>query len=210
MSLDTYENLKTAIQTYTGRNDISAILDDAIDITESYMYANPIEPLRIRNVETRSTALLTTTSRFLALPTDFVEFRRLKITFTDDPDLDLFFRTPNQLIVKEGTGIPRNFTVTSQLEFDVLPDDTYTLEYQYMARFTGLSSSNTTNNILTRFPQIYLHGCLWHIYGQYEGELEMGQNHHNEMINAIAGANRDDRSGRYGPAPVMRIKKAVP
>ncbi|MFW0776244.1 MAG: phage adaptor protein [Rickettsiales bacterium] len=209
MALDTYDNLKAAVVRLTGRNDIALnVFDEALSIADKEVYANAVTPLRIREMETRATATLPTDSRFLALPDDFLMMRRLKLDLSLG-DQDVRYRTPEQLPLYGDSGMPRFFTVTSQLEFERVPDSAYTIEMQYFKRFDIISSDNPTNVILTNFPAIYTYGCLSYVY-KFSAEEEKAEYYFNQFINAIAGANKQDRRGRYGPSPVQRIEGVTP
>ncbi|HIO02147.1 MAG TPA: hypothetical protein EYN14_09355 [Alphaproteobacteria bacterium] len=208
MALDTYANLKQAIVNITGRNDINEVVDEAISVTDKEIYANAVEPLRIRNLETRATASASTSSRFLALPDNFIHMRRLKLQLALG-DQDIQYRAPEQLEVYGSSGKPRFFTVTSQLEFDRTPDSAYTVEMQYFQRLPIISVASPTNDILTNFPNIYLYGALSYVY-KFSAEEEKSRFYYDEFINAISGANHQDRRGRYGSSPVMRIEGSTP
>lgn len=208
MALDNYANLKASVISWMGRNDLSSLTDDFIDMAESRMYANDREIIRLRSMEARATATLAASEQFLALPTDFLEARRLKYDLTNQNDVFLEFRVPNALIYQDSTGMPKYFTVTSQFEFERPADTAYTLEIQYYKRLTALSSSNTANDILTNYPDVYLYGCLW-AANQYAAEEERAEYFYNSFISAIAGANDQDKAGRYGPRPVVRQKSGV-
>jgi hypothetical protein len=209
MPLDNYSNFKAAVLRFTGdRNDISDVIDDAISLADSQIYANTTTPLRIRSMETRSTATLNTSSRFLELPDGFLMMRRLKID-NDLGDCDIRYRTPDQLPLHGNTGMPRFFTVTSQLEFERVPDSAYTVEMQYFRRLAVISGSNPTNDILTNYPNIYLFGTLSEVY-KYAAEEEKSQYYYTQFIEAIAGANHQDRRGRYGSSPIQRIEGSTP
>ena len=209
MSLDSYDNLKAAVVRMSGRNDIALnVFDEALAIADKEIYANPVAPLRIREMETRATASADTSSRFLALPDGFLMMRRLKVN-TALGDCDIQFRTPEQLPTQGLSGIPRFFTVTSQIEFDRTPDSAYTIEMQYFKRFDVISGTNTTNTILANFPAIYMYGCLSYVY-KFAAEEEKANYYNDLFINAIAGANKQDRRGRYGPSPVQRIEGVTP
>jgi hypothetical protein len=209
MALDNYDNFKAAVVRFSGRNDIATeIIDDAINIADSQIYGNPDAPLRIRSMETRATAAASTSERFLALPDGFLMMRRLKINNALG-DCDVRYRTPEQLPLYGETGIPRFFTVTSQVEFERVPDSAYTVEMQYFKRFDAISDSNQTNDILTLFPNIYLFGALY-IINQFAAEEEKAEYYYNKFIQAIAGANHQDRRGRYGSSPIQRIEGVTP
>ena len=161
MALDNLDNLKASIIQWSKRNDQANMIEDYILIAESEMYANEFEPLRVRTMEARATA--EAASRFLALPDFFLEMRRLNIT-TSEGNSDITYMAPEQLEVRGRTGLPRFFTTTTQLEFDVTPDSNYTVEMQYLRKLTPLSSTNATNDILDNSPTIYLFGALWALF----------------------------------------------
>ena len=73
MALDNYANLKASILNWTGRNDISNVVDDFIDMAESMMFANPDQTLRLRNMEITVPITLLQGDRFAVLPDDFLE-----------------------------------------------------------------------------------------------------------------------------------------
>jgi len=211
MSLDTYDNLKDEIIDWSHRDDMDLKIDTFINLAESEMLSNSIAPLKIRSQETRATASMdsTTPSRYLALPDGFELMRKLRIQITDGASIEINYRTPGQLNIISTVGLPRFFTVTDQLEFDRNPDIDYLVEMQYMKSFTGLSSANTTNTVLTNHPSIYLFGCMWALKKHVE-QIQEAQIYYQQFIAAIKGANLRADSGRYGAAPVMRIEGATP
>ncbi len=211
MSLDTYANLKLEIIDWSHRKDVDLRVDTFIDLAESEMFANKIEPLKIRSEENRATAALdsTTPSRYLALPDGFQTMRKLRIQIVNGDSFELEYRTPGQLNVSSVVGMPCFFTVTSQLEFDRNPDIDYAVEMQYIKDFTPLSASNTTNQVLTDHPTIYLFGALWALNNWAEQEI-VAQRYFTQFIGAIQGANKKAKEGRYGPSPVMRVEGQTP
>jgi hypothetical protein len=209
MSLDTYENLKLEIIEWSHRDDLDLLIDTFINQAETDMLANSVERLRIRDQETRASFSTSTTDRFAALPTGYQAMRKMRIQILNGLSHEIYYRTPAQLQIRDYTDMPQFFTVTDQIEFDRISDVVYTGEIQYYQGFTALSDSNTTNTVLTDHPNIYLYGALRHLklhvkeYG--EADYYFGQ-----FIEAIQGANLQDRDGRYGPAPVMRVESSCP
>ena len=209
MPLNNFANLKASIKRRSKRNDVSdADLNDYIQQAESEFYNNVSAPLRIRGMEARATSSADTASRFLALPDDFLNMRSLHIV-TSSGNQDVTFMAPEQLAVPGTTGRPRYFTVTTQLEFDVVPDDTYTVEMQYLRKISALSDANPTNIILTEAPNIYLFGALKNLFEDHM-EMDVSGFFEQRFIGAIQGLNKTDKRGRYGPAPKMRIEGATP
>lgn len=203
MAIATYADLKTAIQNWAKRSDITTLVDDFIDLAEADIW----QRLRIRDMETRSTAT-TTSTRFYNLPTGFQEMRRFKIDRADS-DIVLEYETPFNLKVIESSGLPRNYTITSQIELDRVPDATYTLEYQYYASLTALSNSSTSNAVLTRYPMVYLYASLFH-YAQWAQDDLLIDRYALLAEGAIAQANANDKKGRYGPGRAMKPFGSTP
>ncbi len=105
--------------------------------------------------------------------------------------------------------MPTQFTVTSQLEFNRVPDSAYDIEMQYISDFTPLSDAAPTNQILTDHPTIYLFGALWALNNWAEQET-VAARYYQQFNAAIKGANKRAKIGRYGPAPVMRVEGCTP
>ncbi len=211
MSLDTFENLKLEIIDWSHRGDVDLKIDTFIQLAESEMYANQIEPLKIRSEETLATATMdsTTPSRFVALPAGFQSMRKLSLQIVNGENFEINYRTPSQLRVLSAAGQPCFFTVTSQIEFDRFPDIDYDLEIQYIKEFTPLSTTDTTNQVLTDHPTIYLFGALWALNNWAENEADAAR-YFTQFIGAIRGANKKADMGRYGPSPRMTVDGPTP
>lgn len=204
VAISTYAELKVAVQSWLKRGDILTVVDDFIDLAEADIW----ERLRIREMETISSTAASTSSRYLALPSDYLSMRRASLISGSNRS-ELQFCTPDSLSVKSGNGWPRYFTITSQIEFDRTPDSAYTVEVQYFKSLTALSASNTTNAVLTRFPMIYLYGCLMHGANWAINE-ELFQKYSVMFQGAIESANRLDKRGRFTPGAAMRIEGPTP
>lgn len=205
MAITTYSELKVAIQNWAKRSDITTLVDDFIDLAESDLW----QRLRIRDMETETSLSSSTSVRTVALPSAFLQARRLRIDRTDLDDVVLQYETPMSLRVVESAGMPLRFTITNQIELDRVSDQVYTLKLQYYASLTALSNSNTTNAVLTRFPMVYLYASLFH-YAQWAQDDLLIDRYALLAEGAIAQANAADRKGRYGPAPGIRIMGATP
>jgi len=219
VALTSYEGLKREIVNLSHRDDIelgetltspiNGLAATFIDIAESEMLANQTEILKLRGEEARATDTLSTSSRYLALPTGYKAMRRVRLELSGDRSSDVKYRAPEQLTILSTTGIPRFFTVTSEIEFDRLPDSAYSVELQYYADILPLSTTNATNDVLTNYPNVYLFGAMWALknWADEQGESDR---YYGMFMRAIKGANKKSRKGRYGPAPIMRIKGSTP
>jgi hypothetical protein len=203
MALDTFDNLKLEIIDWSHRNDIDLKVDTFINLAEVEMFSNSTKRLKVRSGETLTTATASTSSRFLALPSGFLEMRRLRID-ADEGFLPLTYRTPEQLRSTDGPARPRFFTVTDQIEFNTVPDEAYTIEFQILAEFTPLSDSNQTNPVLTLEPNVYLFGALAQVFS-WANDAENQLKYEGKFISAIRGANKKYNAGKYGQSPVMKL-----
>ena len=202
MAITTYSELKAAIADWSHRDDLNALLDTFIDLVEAEFW----NKLRIRDMEGRSTA--TTSGRYLALPTDFIELRRLRL-ISGANNYDLQARTPFALDIDESSGIPGSFAITSQIEFDKTPSSTFTVEMQYWKKLNALSSDNTSNSILTKYPQLYLYGSLYHMY-TYTEQLEQAAIHKGLFETMMQEINSQYKKASMGAAPSARVRRYTP
>ena len=204
MAINTYANLKTAIEAWSHRTDISNVIDNFIELAE-----NEIDKrLMLRNNELRAVATMSTTERFLALPDRFLKMRRLTLV-NGTLNYEIAYRSPESMPVQDSAGRPKYFTVTSQLEFDRTADSAYTLEMSYFSRIVPLTSSNTSNDTLTDYPDLYLWGCLVQL-ALWEQDFDKANIYQGKFDRSIEEANKQERKGRYGTAPRMMKEGSTP
>jgi len=205
MALNNFANLKAAIRDRSHRNDMTdARIEDFILLAEADIW----QRLRIRAMDTRATASTAISDRYLALPDLFIKMRNLTIV-VGGVTRQVKYAPPASLRIKTGSGRPRFFTVTSQIEFDRIPDTAYNIEMQYFKKETALSDANTSNAVLANFPNIYWYGAFMHLFDwtdQPEKEIKYLQKFEKE----ISQANKQDKKDGYGPALVMRLEGRTP
>ena len=209
MALNNYANLKASIENWSHREDVKAVIDDFIQLAETEMYSNPDATLRLRSMEQSTTVNTVITDDFVALPATFLEFRRASIT-VDGVERLLEYKTPDQMNIDlTRSGIPKYFTITDQIYFEILPDRVYTINFDFYGRLTSLDANNITNDILTDYPNVYLYGALRSLQ-QYAMDAEQESLNYSRFIKAIQGANKTDRKGRFGVAPKQRLRSVTP
>lgn len=158
MSIVDYASLQTAIANWLHRTDLTAQIPDFITLAEVYMNGD----LEARPMEQRTPLTTTAGNAYISLPSDMIEMRRLMLQA--DYTIPLDYLTPDQLAQEYSAGTtnkPQAFTVIgSQVQLAPIPDAAYTVELTYMQRIPALSGSNTTNWVLSSYPNAYLFGAL--------------------------------------------------
>lgn len=208
MAIATFSDLKKQIINWSHRDDLGTLIDDFIMLAEKDMFKqnDSHEALDIRSIELTSTADVST--KEFALPPSYTSTRGIRLIVNSDNGT-IRFKTPDAMINRSGTGRPSFFTVTNQFEFDVTPDQTYTVEVKYFAKPAPLSTTDTVNSVLTDHPDIYLFGSLSMLFA-HSGDDENAAKYYGLFSQAIDGANQESKQGRYGPSPAARIEGPTP
>ncbi len=158
MALSTYDDLQSSVADWLERSDLASRIPDFIRLAEVQL--NRL--LRTNPQTLRATA--TISDPFSAIPSDHLE--TLAITLSDGTSQwDLLPSSLEQMAASAaehpGTGKPRFWTqVGEQFQYFPAPDQAYTATLTYVRGIPGLSDTNTTNWLLTRFPDAYLFGAL--------------------------------------------------
>ena len=205
MALSNYDELVKEIESWGHRDDLGTKIPDFITIAETEMYNNELQPLQIRDMETIDTQL-TVGTVYISLPERFQKMRSIRFV-TDSADDEIRYQTPEQLRRYPYTGKPNFFTIIGdQIEFDRTPDQNYKVEIQYYARPSAINDTNQTNSVLTNYPNVYLFGALTEFFS-YAQEDQQAQKYNVRFLNAIKGANKSQKKGRFGPAPSMSLDR---
>ena len=159
MAIGTFAELKTAAANWLDRSDLTDRIPEFISLAEARF--NRV--LRIRDMETVSTAISTTGgTREYSLPTGFVQMKEFHLT--TDPLTPLAYITPemmSRMWAGSTTGKPKVFTIIADnVRLGPSPDAVYTTSMLYYKTFTALSTDNTTSEMLTNNPDVYLYGTL--------------------------------------------------
>ena len=203
MAISNYSELKTAIASWLDRTDLTDIIPDFIALAETRHKRD----FKIRRMETRVTANTIDGSEFYSLPDDYVAMRNIKLT--TDPKTPLEFLTPeimDRLNAGSSRGTPKAYTIKgNNIEIRPLPDGVYEIEVSYYKHFAALSDSNTTNDMLTHHPDVYLYGALVEAepYLQNDKRIQVWSGYYDRAKQDIITSNERDRHS--GTTPVTRI-----
>ncbi|ANS04568.1 hypothetical protein [uncultured Mediterranean phage] len=208
MALDTYANLKTEIASYLNRTDLSSYLDTFIDLAESRMARD----LRLREMENIDVSITTVSgTQSYDLPTGYLEMRY--VAYQTNPYTFLTYVTPPDFMrvynAGEGSGSPTHYTIVgSKIYLGMQPDSAKVLELGFFKRPTKLSSLNTTNDILTFFPDLYLYSSLAESepFLMNDERLKVWATLYKEGIKT---ANESAQRGRTSSAPLNMSARMV-
>jgi hypothetical protein len=181
----------------TGDSQIEALAPDWIAYAESEMQ------MKIKLLEFESSASVTVTSGTGSLPSGYVGMR--SVYWDDDSDRPLLYiNTDSFDALRDDSGDPVFYTTTGA-SIKVSPSDTGTAVLTYLARFTPLSGSNTSNAILTTYPDAYLYGALKH--GCVWVEDDAGMQKYGLLFNAACDRiNVNNEQRKYGHSLAVRVR----
>lgn len=194
MSITTYDELKTQIATWAHRTDLTSVIPDFIALCEASIQ------VQCKLLEFEDTSSVTVTAGIGTIPTGFLGAR--SAYWEGDLDRPLEYVTPDRFDSYRNKSGSTSYYTVSGTEIRTIPLNTGNIVLTYKKRFTPLSSTNTTNEILTNYPDVYLHGSLAQLYA-YVVMQEKAAVHGQLFNNAIARINKDNRDRRYaGPLTV--------
>ncbi len=200
MAYDSYDNLKVAVLGQSHRKDLGVKFNDFLTMAEVEIRTNPQSALLLNLNEVTSTELTSTTTRSIPLPTGLISSRNISITINTSV-CNLEFRTPEQMIIRTGVGTPWFFTVANnEIQFDVLPEIVYSIGITYTSDLVPLSTINQTNNVLTKYPNIYLYACLKQLF-LFAEEIDMASTYDGLFSEAIESGNTSERNIKYTSQP---------
>ena len=159
MALDTFANLKTAIQNALNVTaaDVSSVIEDAIAISEKQIWHD----LRIKEMQQSISA--TISSDVVPIPTDYIDSIYLYYTDSGGNEYKLQKSTPEELNERFRENFPRGFPEYYAIEnanfvFGPLPDtgNTFVVKGMYSRRMAALTSASTTDTVFVKFPELYL------------------------------------------------------
>ena len=203
MALTNYTELKASLANWLNRSDLTTeIADDFIKLAEADFNSK----LRVRSMVAQTT--ITINAETEALPTGFLQVRDFYI-LQGGVKYPLNYITPAQMDQIKGTstsGMPSTYTILGDnLRFAPVPSSSYSGIINHYKEFDPLSSSNTSNYILTNHPAIYLYGSLYHA-SNFLGGIEPNQAGQWEKMyqTALERLDRNDKEDSYGNAPLQQ------
>jgi hypothetical protein len=156
VALSNYSDLVSAVGDWLARSDLAARSPDFIALAEARINRE----LRVREMLDQVSSSVS--EQTIALPSDFLEVYRLTLDTENDVPLEYRPIEDSELRVAGLTsGQPMWFSILGDdIQLYPAPDGTYDYTLDYYARVPALTSSATTNWLMTKAPDLYLFGAL--------------------------------------------------
>ncbi|MDE2428183.1 MAG: hypothetical protein KGM99_05610 [Burkholderiales bacterium] len=192
MAITSYSELVTAICDRMNDDALSTYAPEFIALAEAQFTRR----LKCLDMEGSSTIAVSST---VALPTDYKKVRSIHL----DDYGPLRQLSPDDFQTKyadDSAAQPVDYAIFSGvIHFGPTPDAAYTVTMTYLRTLTGLSSTNTTNWILEKHPDLYLYGSLIHaeFRGWNDARLPTINSAVEQIIAEINMADAESRRGEY-------------
>jgi hypothetical protein len=221
VTISTYSELQTAIANWTGRSGLTDRLPEFIALAEKRIINGSddpemmSEPLRAAPMIASTTLSTTANVNTIMLPSGFLGFAS-GLYVDGNPKQPMNCLTLQQITDRylgSQAGKPRAYALAgrsgTQMIVAPTPDATYSLPVFYYA-LTLLSVSNTTNAVLTNYPNLYLYAALIEAYIYLRND-ERAARFYRLFAGAVNGANNvSDQENFSGSMPQMRSDSGGP
>jgi hypothetical protein len=195
LSITTYSELQTAVTDRIARADFtSAQTQECIALAESEIQG----ALRAQDMETKSVAFYIA-NEFEQVPANFLEVASFWVKSSTRYPLQFMSDDGQAFSYSTGTDAPKFYSVIgNQFHFAPIPDSSYTATLVYFTKVPALSSTNTTNWLLTANPDAYLYGACKHAAIRLQ-QAEAAQGYDTLYQAAISRIQRASNRARFGP-----------
>ena len=193
----TYAALQADVASWMARDDLTTEIPNFITRAEDRFD----RVLRTIEMELRAIVTADTSTRFISLPTGFLEIVSMQLN--ENPYCELKYVAPNKIRRYYRDEIntqsrPSLYTIRGQFELDVVPDKAYSIEAHYFKTLDRLSDSNATNWLLESHSDIYLAAAMVeaNLFVSDPSAAMMWQNKAEQAIKLLQEA--DDRKRNMG------------
>lgn len=209
--IDTYAKLQSEILDTLNRTDLVAdvteyspgTIEGSVIRSISKAERRIVRRLRTREFETSSSFSLVAGQETIAIPDDYISSKLFILTAS--PVTPLAPKDLTQLINDEpstATGAPNAFApFGTNFYFRKIPDTARAVKLFYYGAPTPLSASNTSNILLTKYPDLLLYGALIEATAHVEDDdrIQVWKGAFDEAVKDITD---DNTLNRWSGAPI--------
>lgn len=186
MAITTYAELQTAIASWANRSDLTALIPDFITLAEGRINTD----LRLRTMEVDEALTGVVSSRFIALPTGFLQ--PLALWWNNGVAReDVRFIPASDMNADVAEGLPLYWTVDgTNIAFERPCDSAYSFTLRCSEK---LDIASTINRLLLDTPLVYLAGALVEVFAYLQDPQAAGaweQRYQQALSDARSLANR--------------------
>lgn len=166
MTITNYTDLKSAVEDWTHRADMTSRVPQFVAMAESQMNMR----LRLRHMEATSSLTLSATSSTVTLPAGFLEPISLVYATGDGPKQLSRDVLDDMLDTASSSGRPNFYAYgATTIDFDRTADVNYALTLRYFKKLD--LANDASNSVLTAAPFAYLYGTLT-AFSRWSGDNE--------------------------------------
>ena len=186
----TYAQLKTAIQDFCENTETSFVTNLPVFIRASE--DRILQSVDLEAFRKNATSALTSSDKYLSVPSDFLAPFSLQITTSGSEDflLSKDVNFVNQYTVDAGsTATPKYYALFDKDNFIVAPtpDANYTVELHYYYRPASLTAGaeDGTTWLSENAPNVLLYGALYEAYTYMKGEADVLANYEKRFTEGL-------------------------
>ena len=211
MPITTYANLQSEILDTLNRTDLVAdvteftpgSIDGAVKRAIAKAEKRIVRRLKTRHFETSTSFSTVASTETITIPADYAMTKA--IVMTTSPQVVLIQKDLTTLIndhPSTATGAPLSNTLFGTVaRLRPIPDSARALTWHYYSQPTALSDSNTSNTILSNFPDLLLYASLLEITAHIEDDnrIQIWKGFFDEAVKDIID---DSTLNRWSGAPI--------
>lgn len=161
VAITTFGGLKEAILRWLLRDSSDLVVTDEQLTTYIVLCEAEINrEMRVRELEDLEALATVEGQNYIDLPADFRQI--ISLEFNSRPfDIEYLSRRMMKEKTVAQVGRPQAFTIIgNRIYFDRAPDAIYDMELIYFRSVVPLDDTNTTNSLITKYPDLYLNCSL--------------------------------------------------
>lgn len=206
-----YDSLSAEIKVWCARSDASFSnrIETFIAFTEQRLYngqgeqGDPLFCPALNAPEMETDWTVTFVAGVADVPGDMSTMRVVR-RLGDDTGLD--YLPPKQFWIRDAqvnsTLNPAYYTI-EQGKIYVTPSYDGDLQVLYYKKFDAISSDNKTGTLLSKYPLLYLSGCLFEAFS-FMQDADLAAGHWERYKSQVTGINASADSIRFGGAPLRK------
>lgn len=197
-----YASLAQAMRDFAHRTDIANFQDYMIQFGQNRIVNDILKQNYGSGVKWQETSFgslaIDPNSGYATVPADYIGMKQMSVSDGDGDQFDLLYKDTSWMYsnypVRQPTGLPAYVAREgSNFIFGPFPDSAYTLAGYYYGRGPLLSSSVTTNWIITTAPDLFLAACMLELQPFIKGDSTQWAAIYQDKLTSLIAADTADK-----------------